>query len=727
MGEVSVNEGKERIGCPNCGAQYAVPVEWQGRRVACRRCGERFVLVADALAESGPSASETTLSFDDAGDSLGRLAVRFKMLSSDQLRRALDLQSRQAPEERERLGDILVSSGMLSPRQLNFLTSIQQLKEKRMADRRFGDLAIAQGIASAEEVEAVMDEQKRRFLDQGEKTLIGDLLVRQGVITAEQRKALLEAQQRDTSASRPLFSIRVSDDRLSADAVLNSGEPPGQERVAAELERQGIVFGIDGEALAALCQGDLSPGEWITIARGKAPEPPMDAHIDYLFETHPLNAGRQEANGVIDFRDRGEIPQVAPGEVVARKNPSHPGEPGTDVFGHILNPPEPRDALLSADSGTELSDDGSTVTATEEGRPSVSAVGAVSVYPEYRVEGDIGLDTGHVNFHGRVVVPGAVESGFRVRCGELVAGEVREADIEATGNVSVAGGVIGGHIHAGGTVRVLYLQKASLEVSGDVIVDKEAVESTVECGGAFLSPRCTVLGSEVTARKGIFVAAVGSETAAATRLVVGVEEPGAKELARLNAAIAERKDAMAGLEGEKERLHERLEELEQLVGDEAQFQDRAMVRQRELRQSVEAMENADLSEKAESFRQELEDLEPRVAAAERHLAEFFDEQERITERLNRFPEQMQQSEDEVGELQGKRDHFRQWFEQEPGVAVVQVDGTLDQHTVVKTPHLDEVHLKTDHRHVRLEERMSRDEQGRLRWRVGTAAWKKPNG
>lgn len=717
-----MTEGGALSGCPHCAAGYRVPYDWLGREVACRVCGERFVLEEAGAETPVEPGSETLLTDEDAALRIGRLAVRFRMISAERLEAILERQRSAPADRRRRIGELLIETGSLTPQQVEFLASVQQVKALRMADRRFGDLAVQSGLATEAQVAAAMEMQKQRFLERREKVPVSDLLIAQGVLTAAQRDALL-ASPPETS-TRATLTVSVSDDHLQATVTRKGEGQVAREAVLEALSRAGVVFGIDPAAVDAFVGGEVPVGEPWVVARAQPPTPPVDGRIEFLFESYVPQAGRELDASRIDFRDRGEIPQVAPGDVLARKVPGSRGTPGTDLFGKPLTPAEPKEPPLGAGIGAELSEDKTTVTAAAEGRPSVSASGIVSVYPEYQVDGDVGFETGHIEFHGRVLVKGTVKNGFRVRCGELVAGEIQGADIEVSGDVRVNGGIIGARIHAGGQLIAHFLQKAKCQVLGDVVVAKEVVESTVECSGAFLSPRCQVIVSEITAKQGIFAASVGSEASSPSRLSAGVDDPAAREAARLEAAVAVHEAAIAERQEEAKGVRERLRVLEQLIGEAAQVQDRSLLRQRELKSSLEAMERAGLQDKAESFRQELAAIDARLAESEQQLSEWFDEQERLGRALEELPNLDAEDREAAEALNRELEQLRAWQAREPGSPVIQVDGALHAHTILRTPN-GEVRLTDERRHVRFEEQAVKEADGRTRWRLGVAPWQVP--
>jgi uncharacterized protein (DUF342 family) len=396
---------------------------------------------------------------------------------------------------------------------------------------------------------------------------------------------------------------------------------------------------------------------------------------------------------------------VAEGTALARKQPAREGVAGSDVFGRPLKPRPPRDVPLRTGVGAALTEDRLAVVATAAGRPALSATGVVSVFADYRIDGDVGYKTGHINFHGCVTVSGAVLSGFHVRCGQLIAGEIEEAEIEADGDVVVTGGIIGGRIKAGGNVRARYLHRAALQVLGDVAIEREAVDSEVECSGALLAERCTALSSRLSAKSGIHIKSVGSEASTPCRLTAGVDDRVARELEALAAVEAQALEQLAAAGEAAEALGGQQQVLEQAIGTAAQVQDQAMVQRRGL---------------APTEAQALREWDARVGAAEAAVNALFAQQDALTSELAALQAQQAEAEQTLERVRGEAATLREWSEANAGRPTIEVTGTLQQETRLRFPH-DELRVTATQHKVRYEEQALTDAAGNSNWQVVTRA------
>ena len=71
------------------------------------------------------------------------------------------------------------------------------------------------------------------------------------------------------------------------------------------------------------------------------------------------------------------------------------------------------------------------------------------VFSELKIDGDIGLETGHVDFDGFINASGTVQEGYKVHGGKLAAKEIYRAEVEIAGDIVLEGGLIGAKVEIG--------------------------------------------------------------------------------------------------------------------------------------------------------------------------------------------------------------------------------------------------------------------------------------
>jgi len=350
----------------------------------------------------------------------------------------------------------------------------------------------------------------------------------------------------EQKVSDSAFSLTVSQHKLEAH-ICPRGQVPVEISlgdIKELLAIKGIKYGIaEDTVITEYLKNRPIQKKPRKIAEGKAPEPARDAKVKYHFDTDPSKIGTVKNGGIIDFKERGEIPQVKKGDVIAEKIPGMDGTPGIDVFGNPIPAPKPRDIKLRCGKGAETSEDGLKVLANLDGRPEISAYGKLSVWSELKISGDVGLETGNVDFAGNIDVRGSVLDGFSVRGGTLSAKEILKAEIDIAGDIVVRGGIIGARIKTGGSVRAKHVNGADIDVRGNVVVENELLNSNIDSSGACLIKSGKILSSSISAKKGIEANEIGSDTSNPCTLVVGLDERTRNEIDRIKEQITETRRA----------------------------------------------------------------------------------------------------------------------------------------------------------------------------------------
>lgn len=265
---------------------------------------------------------------------------------------------------------------------------------------------------------------------------------------------------------------------------------PTEADIVQELQRRGIVVGLDMDVIRGLASGELQGKQ--RVAAGVPPEPSRDARIEYYFEPKERRPQFDPETGRVDWWQAEEIPTVTPGTVIAVKHPPVEGTPGMSVYGKPISPGKPKDVTLRAREGTELSEDGTQVIATREGRPERKG-DQFFVLPVLVMKGNIGLETGNVKFRGDVVVAGDVEEQARVQSTGIidVRGHVIRADVIAQGGGRF-GQIIGGKVIVGANAVYKRVCDEIASIGGQLsslIGATEQLLQTFKQRGSFVPPR----------------------------------------------------------------------------------------------------------------------------------------------------------------------------------------------------------------------------------------------
>ncbi|MBF0220411.1 MAG: DUF342 domain-containing protein [Gammaproteobacteria bacterium] len=596
---------------------------------------------------------------------LGSLAHRLNMISTEQFNKAIEIfTARQAQQPDLRFGQVLIDLKMISLTQIRTLIQHQKLVHNRKLDIRFGKLAVANHFTDAETVEAALKYQTSCFRERQEIILIGDILTNSGVLTPQQRDTLLKAQGRLAAdgaikkvggplesdaieVPEPIASyiIGVSNDRFNATFRLKSHDITSETLpdLAALLKEYGIIYGVisQSEFIELINHRGEEEFEWV-VAQGRPPEPGQDANITYHFNTDPLEIGRVLEDGIIDFRERGEIPILPEETLLAELNPPIEGKSGIDVYGNTVPPPPPKNIKIRVGEGVKLSEDGCKAYAAQSGTPTIMLSGALHMLNIWAINGNVDYKSGNIHYNGEIRVTGSVYDGFKVQGKRLIASEIGKATIDIEDDVVVLGGIIGAKMRIGGNLKANYIHNADIEVAGEVIIMKEVMGSTIHSVGSIYARNCTIFSSTLTSCNHIESKNVGNDarTSPAT-LGIGTCQ-------YINKRIHQIQGELAPLTFDSELIQEELELLQQQMIDNLSKQEKDLhakeLFEEQLRRLTTQMTNAPSQQRVQ-IKSQLHVTKQKLKAVAKLLGSLEAEQKKITqerETLKGKLEQLQQ-------------------------------------------------------------------------------------
>jgi len=220
-------------------------------------------------------------------------------------------------------------------------------------------------------------------------------------------------------------------------AVRNETEAPGgtPDDLKKALDEAEVCFGLQEDQLPQLL---AEPGCWRSVADGEPPVEGRHGLVEPLFSGELKRVSYAQNQERVDFRERYEIEQVEPGEVIAVIHPPVAGKPGHTVCGRIIEPKPVLPASVNCGNGAAIISAGRVV-ATRKGVPGFKAgrVYRLQVDDVYIHRGDIDIRSGNANFQGHLEITGDIAEGMKVL---------------AEGNVIVGGAAAGALVLAGGSI-----------------------------------------------------------------------------------------------------------------------------------------------------------------------------------------------------------------------------------------------------------------------------------
>jgi hypothetical protein len=282
----------------------------------------------------------------------------------------------------------------------------------------------------------------------------------------------------------------------------------------------------------------------LLVAEGRLPVNAEDGRFEWSPELAERLA-RPDDKQQVDYFSLNEIITVAAGSYVGRLIPPKDHVPGVDVFGQERPAGKLRGTAVKLGPGVRLASEGShEVVATASGRV-VEEHGQVRVYEVLNIPGDVDFASGSVDACVDVVVRGTVRSRFKVRTTRSLSVDrvIEAADVEVGGDISVRGGIFGqdraARVQAGGRVTVQLLNEANVRAGGDILFNKELINSQVHTLGHLIGERGTIIGGQVYAREGLSVRVIGSEAGVLTSVAVGIEAEALRQARELERRVRE--------------------------------------------------------------------------------------------------------------------------------------------------------------------------------------------
>jgi uncharacterized protein (DUF342 family) len=614
------------------------------------------------------------------------------------------------------------------------------MKTSELLDYRFAMIAVKKGLISRNQFQTAMKMQR---MIQGNGTnhiSMSEILVKKGFVTEEAFNEVLPPalknkisafdSTREDNPKEPadqgsdgmvakdnmeedrLF-IRISNDFLSAYLVCkgNAFESVSLEDIKAMAQEASIRFGLvsDDEMRRHIDSPEKAPNEWL-IARGKEPQPGTPDKIDYHFDLNPYRIGTVSEDGLMDWKDRGEIPQVHEGDLLAEIIPGRKGKAGRSVLGKAIPAPEVKRAKLKVGKGVKASEDRLKFYAAKGGQPKLSADNSLSVFATLEIDGNIGIETGHVEFDGHIEVRGTIEKGYRVKGETLRAAEILSEDVEVEGDVVVSAGIFGAKIKCGGRIKANHINKSHLIAVDDVVVRKEIVDSVVDTSGKCLIDGGTILYSEIFAKMGIKSGDIGSEASNASTITVGIDTRLKNAINEFKAKVAANIEEEVALSKAAVELTEKSNQFNSELGEVAQAQDRIMVKKRGIEEQVAKEQRQPTETEAE----EIAELAKEEKKYDDIVAKIMDRDEKILEERTQHEVRVEEIKAENLDLNSTIDDAVKQLKSEKGLAVIEVSGTIFQLTQLKGPHASLV-LPGDYRRVVIREQKHTDDMDRKLW------------
>ncbi len=331
----------------------------------------------------------------------------------------------------------------------------------------------------------------------------------------------------------PRMEIAVDDQKMNAVLRLRGRYSPdiSFESVTELLNDYGITYGVDSSAIHRIVDlfqkngstesTDLSE----TIARGLPVKQGENGRIEILVE-NPTQVVIDE-DGRADYRNVEKYRTVEADQVVMKLFPATEGTSGINIY----NEPVPADPVENP--RIEIGRGIKRIPNTFEYAAAIKGIfihtdKIIDVNAVLEIQGNVGLESGNVNYDGSVRIYGNIERGSSVMAaGDVeVGGLIESGEIKTGGSLLVRKGINARRentIEIEGDLKAVFIDNSLLTVHGNINVEKSIVGSGIICfSDIYLNGRAsTISGGEFTAFGSVTADIIGNRNETPTKIVLG--------------------------------------------------------------------------------------------------------------------------------------------------------------------------------------------------------------
>lgn len=334
-------------------------------------------------------------------------------------------------------------------------------------------------------------------------------------------------------------SVGIADDEMNAyisvTPPLGGAKPLGFDDALSAMQQKGVVSGIREDAVRKAVETVVRQRvavENVLVAKGERPVHGKNGKIEFKVVRASGSRLTYMDDGRVDYKEQDLVTNVKKDQLlVVVKRAKQGVKDGHTVTGRMVKAEQGKDAVLDTGNNIRVEDLGDELHYFSEIDGQLLSRGnEVSVEPVIQVEGDVGPETGNINFNGVVDVKGSVNDTYTVYAGKdiTIDGNVGSAVLRSQGNIVVKNGVIGKHrglVWAKGDVDVKFAENANILAGGNITIRRAALNCKLTAGGRIIATqeKGQIIGGELRAKGGVDVKVMGNELEHAMEVHVGTD------------------------------------------------------------------------------------------------------------------------------------------------------------------------------------------------------------
>lgn len=320
------------------------------------------------------------------------------------------------------------------------------------------------------------------------------------------------------------------------------------------LRENGVVYGIDTEAVQGLIDGRYGDQELVRIAVGKPVEVGAAGWYEYFFRTEIARTPKLLGNGDVDYQNIEWFETVEEGQKIAQYHPATNGKNGITVTGRMIMGKRGHELPILKGTGWRVDAAGREYVAAQGG--CIQIQGDYIQISQMYVFDSITLSTGNVSEKGTVYIRGNVGSGAKIHADAdiIVDGFIEGAELDCGGTVFLRKGMNGcgrGSIRAGKDVTGCFFESVCIYAEGNLNADY-CLDCEIHTQGKLIlsGTKGAMIGGQVHSLCGIDVRSVGNGASIPTWVRIGQYEGSLeKQRKALEDAIAEAEHSLGIFRG----------------------------------------------------------------------------------------------------------------------------------------------------------------------------------
>lgn len=348
------------------------------------------------------------------------------------------------------------------------------------------------------------------------------------------KKALEEANSDKTPIGilKPRVNVIISNDEMEAKIILNITKEEIEQKksdISSEIIETLNDIGVT-EGIYNIFDKPIYVQKEMVIAKGIPPTDGDDAILKYyqLSEKKPI----VQEDGSVNHYELNLIDNVEANNWLGERIPPTDGKPGKTVNGKLVPAKRGRDAKLKYDPKT-------VALYEENGKDVLRALvdGAVKFDGDkIRVDnllvisGNVGYETGNIDFDGYVTIMGTVNDGFSVnaKCdievkGKMGIGTINKI-VSTEGSIYIKGGIYGKStalLHAKKDVFIKYCNECTITAGNDINIGFYSLDSHLTAKRILMDPvHGKIIGGSINAEIQVIAGVIGNRSEKKTQISV---------------------------------------------------------------------------------------------------------------------------------------------------------------------------------------------------------------